>query len=192
MCNLYSVTTNKEALRELARAMGEWQDDDLGNFPPLSAVFPNWVAPVVRSRLEGGRQATYMRWGFPPPTIPGAKSRSPYLTNIRNTDSRYWRPYLNKLDHRCLVPVTSFAEPDNNQGSRSIWTWFARDERRPLMFFAGIWREWEGDRGTKRVRRTASIWSLASSPLTPALTLRLSIPMPRRSFCWINPPGRHG
>jgi putative SOS response-associated peptidase YedK len=149
MCNLYSVTTNKEALRELARAMGEWQDDDLGNFPPLSAVFPNWVAPVVRSRLEGGRQATYMRWGFPPPTIPGAKSRSPYLTNIRNTDSRYWRPYLNKLDHRCLVPVTSFAEPDNNQGSRSIWTWFARDERRPLMFFAGIWREWEGDRGTK-------------------------------------------
>ena len=47
------------------------------------------------------------------------------------------------------MPVTSFAEPDNNQGPRSIWTWFAQDENRPLMFFAGIWREWEGDRGTK-------------------------------------------
>jgi len=46
-------------------------------------------------------------------------------------------------------PVTSFAEPDNNQEPRSIWTWFAQDECRPLMFFAGIWREWEGDRGTK-------------------------------------------
>ena len=45
--------------------------------------------------------------------------------------------------------MTSFAEPDNNQGPRSIWAWFARDETRPLMFFAGIWREWEGDRGTK-------------------------------------------
>jgi putative SOS response-associated peptidase YedK len=28
---------------------------------------------------------------------------------------------------------------------------FARDESRPLMFFAGIRREWEGDRGTKAV-----------------------------------------
>src|SRR5260221_13244448 len=52
-------------------------------------------------------------------------------------------------EHRCLVPATSFAEPDNNQGPKSIWTWFAQDETRPLMFFAGIWREWEGDRGTK-------------------------------------------
>jgi putative SOS response-associated peptidase YedK len=49
--------------------------------------------------------------------------------------------------------VTSFAEPDNTQGPRSIWTWFSHndgsDDTRPLFFFAGIWREWEGDRGTK-------------------------------------------
>ena len=68
---------------------------------------------------------------------------------MRNCDSRYWQTYLKKPEHRCLVPVTSFSEPDNNQGPRSIWTWFARDESRPLFFFAGIWREWEGDRGTK-------------------------------------------
>lgn len=148
MCNLYSVTTNKEALRELARAMGEWLDET-GNFEPVPAVFPNRVAPVVRSAPNGGRQAINMRWGFPPPNIPGSKSKNPYLTNIRNTDSKYWLPYLKKLENRCLVPVTSFAEPDNNQGSRSIWTWFAQNETRPLMFFAGIWREWEGDRGTK-------------------------------------------
>ncbi len=148
MCNLYSVTTNKQALRELARAMGEWLDET-GNLEPLSAVFPNQVAPVVRSMPGGGRQAINMRWGFPPPNIPGRKPRNPYLTNVRNTDSRYWLTYLKKPEHRCLVPVTSFAEPDNNQGPRSIWTWFAQDESRPLMFFAGIWREWEGDRGTK-------------------------------------------
>ena len=64
--------------------------------------------------------------------------RNPYLTNVRNTDSKYWRTYLTKPAQRCLVPVTSFAEPDNNQGPRSIWTWFAQDETRPLMFFAGI------------------------------------------------------
>jgi len=90
-----------------------------------------------------------MRWGFPPPNIPGSKPRNPYLTNVRNTDSRYWLSYLKKPEHRCLVPVTSFAEPDNNQGPKSIWTWFAQDQSRPLFFFPGIWREWEGDRGTK-------------------------------------------
>jgi putative SOS response-associated peptidase YedK len=49
--------------------------------------------------------------------------------------------------------VTSFAEPDNRAGDKSpsVWTWFAQDESRPLMFFAGIWREWEGDRGTKTI-----------------------------------------
>src|SRR5580692_6409794 len=149
MCNLYSVTTNKQALRELARAIGEWQDEDLGNFEPLPAVFPNRMAPVVRSLPNGGRQALNMRWGFPPPNIPGSKPRNPYLTNVRKTDSKFWLPWLTKPEHRCLVPVTSFAEPDNNQGPRSVWTWFARDESRPLMFFAGVWREWEGNRGTK-------------------------------------------
>lgn len=149
MCNLYSVRTSKDEIRRLARTIADWHDDELGNFPPLPAVFPNRMAPVVRSMPDGGREAVKMLWGFPPPNIPGSKPRNPYLTNVRNTDSRYWLTYLKKLEHRCLVPVTSFAEPDNNQGPRSIWTWFAQDDSRPLMFFAGIWREWEGDRGTK-------------------------------------------
>lgn len=144
MCNLYSMTKSQAAIRELVKAMV----DRTGNLPPLPAIFPNRMAPVVRDGAEG-RELLMMRWGFPPPNIPGQKPRNPYLTNCRKTDSRYWQTYLKKPEHRCLVPVTSFAEPDNNQGPKSIWTWFARDESRPLMFFAGIWREWEGDRGTK-------------------------------------------
>jgi putative SOS response-associated peptidase YedK len=114
-----------------------------------------------------------MRWGFPPPTIPGSKPRNPYPTNVRKTDSRYWRPYLTKPEHRCLVPVTSFAEPDNRQGGRSIWTWFAQDESRPLMFFAGIWREWEGDRGTKTVPDVGKhlVFSLMTTDAGPDVAL---------------------
>jgi hypothetical protein len=55
MGSLYSITTNREALRELARAIGEWQDKDLGNFEPLPAVFPNRMAPVVRLLPNGDR-----------------------------------------------------------------------------------------------------------------------------------------
>ena len=144
MCNLYSMTKGPAAIRQLVKAM----IDHTGNLEPLPAIFPNRMAPVVR---HGGdqRELLMMRWGFPPPSIPGQKPRNPYLTNVRNTDSRYWQTYLKKPEHRCLVPVTSFSEPDNSQGPKSIWTWFAQDETRPLMFFAGIWREWEGDRGTK-------------------------------------------
>lgn len=147
MCNLYSMTKPQDAARAIAR-VGR---DLTGNLPPLPAIFPNRLAPVVRVASDGVRELVMMRWGFPPPVIPGSKPRNPYLTNVRNTDSRYWQTYLKKPEARCLVPVTSFAEPDNNQGPRSIWTWFAQDESRPLMFFAGIWREWEGDRGTKTV-----------------------------------------
>jgi putative SOS response-associated peptidase YedK len=147
MCNLYSMTKGPQAIRELAKAMRDFT----GNLEPLPAVFPNRMAPVVRAGADGQRELLMMRWGFPPPSIPGQNPRNPYLTNVRNTDSRYWQTYLKKPEQRCLVPVTSFAEPDNNQGPKSIWTWFAQDESRPLMFFAGIWREWEGDRGTKAV-----------------------------------------
>jgi putative SOS response-associated peptidase YedK len=147
MCNLYSVTKSQQAIRDLVKAIR----DLAGNMPSLPAIFPNGRAPVVRVAPDGIRELTMMRWGFPPPNIPGSKPRNPYLTNVRNTDSKYWRTYLTKPAQHCLVPVTSFAEPDNSQGPRSIWTWFAQDESRPLMFFAGIWREWEGDRGTKAV-----------------------------------------
>jgi putative SOS response-associated peptidase YedK len=91
----------------------------------------------------------YSRWGWVPPAIPGAKPRNPYLTNIRNTDSRFWLPALKKTSQRCLVPVTSFAEPSYNNGPKAEWTWFAQDGSRPLMFFAGVFKTHEGDRGTK-------------------------------------------
>ena len=47
------------------------------------------------------------RWGMPgPPQFGGAP-----ITNIRNTASRHWQPWLGP-EHRCLVPFTSFSEPD--------------------------------------------------------------------------------
>ncbi len=86
MCNLYSMTSNQRAILDLIRAMR----DQTGNLQPLPAVFPNKLAPIVRVAPDGVRELVMMRWGFPPPNIPGSKLRNPYLTNIRNTDSRYW------------------------------------------------------------------------------------------------------
>jgi putative SOS response-associated peptidase YedK len=145
MCNLYSQKRRQTEVRHLTKALR----DLAGNVPELTAISPNRTAPIVRNTPGGVRELIMARWGFPPPDIDGQKLRNPYFTKVRKTDSLYWLPYLQKTESRCLVPVTSFAAPDYNQGPRPIWTWFARDDNRPLMFFAGIWREWEGDRGTQ-------------------------------------------
>ena len=57
MCNLYSVTTNQEAIRRLFR-VGR---DLTGNLPPLPGIFPDYMAPVVRVAEDGEREPTAVR-----------------------------------------------------------------------------------------------------------------------------------
>jgi putative SOS response-associated peptidase YedK len=50
----------------------------------------------------------------------------------------------------CVVPASAFSEPDKNTPKGAVvWRWFERAKKQPF-FFAGIWRPWTGDRGTKR------------------------------------------
>jgi len=142
MCNLYSITTNQEAIIALFRVINRY----VGNLAPIPGVFPDYPAPVIRN--SGGElEMTMMRWGMPPPPRTGG----PPVTNIRNTSSPHWRGWL-KPENRCLVPANSFAEyaPEPNpETKKKDVVWFALDEDRPLFAFAGIWTTFNGDRGTK-------------------------------------------
>ena len=62
MCNLYSLDKGQDAIR---RALGV-DRDAAGNLPPLPAIFPDQMAPVVRL-AEGERELAMMRRGFPSP-----------------------------------------------------------------------------------------------------------------------------
>lgn len=158
MCNLYSVTKGQQAIRELSRAMR----DTTGNLPPMPGVFPDYPAPIVRTAADGVRELAMVRWGMPSSkkaVFDAAAKRADKLrakggtvdfdqllrhepdkgtTNVRNTASAHWKPYLFP-EHRCIVPFTSFSEPDQVGGSLQP-VWFALDEERPLAFFAGIWK----------------------------------------------------
>jgi putative SOS response-associated peptidase YedK len=136
MCNLYSMTKSREALTAYARAMR----DHTANQPPLPAIFPDQLAPVVRTGKDGAREVVTMRWGFPPP--PSGKRP---VTNIRNLASPYWRGWLDQSRFRCLVPATSFVE--YTDATPKVAHWFALGAERPLFCFAGIWRPWTGVRG---------------------------------------------
>jgi putative SOS response-associated peptidase YedK len=147
MCNLYTLRLSAWEVRNLMQhytLVGREWEHVIGARNDALEVYPNYEAPVVLVR-DGQRVVETMRWGFPPP--PGVGSKAP-VTNVRNAASSYWRPSIANKAQRCLVPVTAFAETDRNTSKPVVFRWFRRADGEPF-FFAGIWREWEGDRGTK-------------------------------------------
>jgi putative SOS response-associated peptidase YedK len=164
MCNLYNVTTTQAAIIAFTRALRDLS----GNLEPSLDIYPDYLAPVVRNGLDGQRELVRMRWGLPSSSraiLSAAVNRADKLrakgrtvddsafaellkmepdggtTNVRNTTSSHWRRWLG-VANRCVVPVTSFAEPDpasKPEGGRTPNAWFALSADRPLAFFAGIW-----------------------------------------------------
>ncbi len=131
MCNLYSFTRPQEAMRRLFP--GPPVLDRLGNLAPLTEIYPDYAAPVIRDGAEG-REMTLARWGLPtPPRYLAGKKTDRGVTNVRNTRSPHWRRWLGP-EHRCLVPFTRFAEPDRSKGGN---VWFRLEGDRP-GFFAGL------------------------------------------------------
>jgi putative SOS response-associated peptidase YedK len=165
MCNLYAIMRARAEVARLARAMS----DRAHNNPPTAGVYPNTDAPVIRTGADGQREMVDLRWGMPSSKlalIEAAEKRADKLrakgeavdfaellrtepdkgtTNVRNTISEktgktnaHWAPWLGPAN-RCLVPFTSFAEPDQDHQNTRQNVWFALDDSRPLAFFAGIW-----------------------------------------------------
>uniref|UniRef100_UPI003ADF865D SOS response-associated peptidase n=1 Tax=Paracoccus sp. T5 TaxID=3402161 RepID=UPI003ADF865D len=124
-------------MRQLFAGLG----DRVGNLEG-GRIFPDQLAPVIRHGDEG-LELVKARWGMPSPPAFLKTERDPGVTNVRNLASPHWRRWLSK-GHRCLVPLTSFAEP---RGKGKGNQWFASAEDRP-MFFAGI-----ECRGWKSVRK---------------------------------------
>jgi putative SOS response-associated peptidase YedK len=126
MCNLYSITTNQDAIRRLFGAL----NSRVGNLAPMPGVFPDYPAPIVRNASDG-RELVMARWGMPSSSralMDANKKRARKLeakgkpvdfkqllrmepdggtTNIRNVTSAHWRRWLGP-ENRCLVPFNCF------------------------------------------------------------------------------------
>ncbi|MER9654387.1 SOS response-associated peptidase [Mesorhizobium sp. M0152] len=150
MCNLYNITTSQEAIRQFTGALR----DILGNLEPSIDIYPNQFGAVVRNASDGLRELASLRWGMPTPTERVRGNSDPGTTNVRNPQYAHWQQYVG-TEHRCVVPVTSFAEPSPNPTDVDPETgikrnyWFALDETCPLFFFAGLWTPWHGVRKVK-------------------------------------------
>nr|WP_140846792.1 SOS response-associated peptidase family protein [Paracoccus sp. FO-3] len=162
MCNLYAQTKSQDAMRQVFQDVVEADEDlidETGNLPAMTGIWPDYPAPIVRCAPEGQWQLTMARWGMPtPPVYLKGKRTDPGVTNIRNTGSPHWRRWLG-MEHRCLVPFSSFSEIDSRPGApRNSPVWFALGQDRPLAFFAGIRTEWTSVRKLKEGEVTAELF----------------------------------
>jgi putative SOS response-associated peptidase YedK len=139
MCTLYANTKSRELIRALFRV----SPNRAAAFEPRNAILPSETAPVIRLADDGERELTNMSWGF----VRREPSRAPRrVVNTRDDQVRsnpFWRTSF--VARRCLVPATSYAEP---QGVKpATWHWFAitdSQDDRPLFAFPGLWRRYEG------------------------------------------------
>jgi putative SOS response-associated peptidase YedK len=146
--------------------VSQWAKDveSLINLMPAYQMNPDQSGPIIRNTADGRRQLTNARWGLPSPIFvqkKAAEARADKLrakgqtvdmdalirmepdrgvTNVRKLTLPHWKRWFD-IEHRCIVPVTSFAEPDpasQATGGKVPNAWFARDEQKSLMFLAGI------------------------------------------------------
>jgi putative SOS response-associated peptidase YedK len=179
MCNLYNVSIGPQAILEFTRAML----NAAGNLQP-GKIYPDYAAPIVRD-VDGVRTLTKARWGMPSSKkalLDATSKRADKLrakgkeiddaafrellrmepdigtTNIRNTSSSHWRPWLG-VENRCVVPATSFSEYGQVRGAdgKLPLHWLATGQEAPLFMFAGIWTTWTSVRKAREGEVTTDI-----------------------------------
>lgn len=104
---------------------------------------------VVRE-VAGARQIDAMTWGFPRHSKnkkTGKPNKPTHVNNARDDQllNPYglWREWFVQPAHRCLIPITAFAEAVGPEG-RMTRTWISIADQ-PLAACAGFWRptdEW--------------------------------------------------
>ena len=185
MCNLYSQTTNVEAIRRLFDVIRV--HPSAGNLPAQPAIFPGYTAPVVRL-TEGARELVMMSWGF---VLPQRDKAAKRVTNARDEKVRtstFWRGSFE--ERRCLVPVTSFAEPKGRKPA--VWHWFALkgEEPRPPFAFAGLWDRWKNEDG-KTIESCAILTTTPNERLA-SIHDRMPVILPPEEFdAWLSERTEH-
>ena len=127
------------------------------------ASFLTTNPPIVRYQ-DGERVIANARWGMPSPVFAlKGRNSDPGITNVRNVQSRHWQRWLG-VEHRCVVPFTSFSENEVLADGSRPPVWFALTEERPLAFFVGVWTpQWKSVRNVKEGETTNDLYAFLTT-----------------------------
>jgi len=131
MCNLYRMTAPADAVAKLFSAT-----------PAPGANYVPIIAPTDPGLVIVDRRVRAMTWGFPRidnSKVTGKPLKPKAVNNVRfeNLVSPFWRSSF--AARRCLIPVTAWAEPEGEQGSRTQ-TWLSLPDEE-IFAVGGIWRQ---------------------------------------------------
>ena len=127
-----------------------------------------------------------MTWGFPVRLKHMKPTSKPKPVNNARDDKlmTFWRPWFTNMAHRCLIPITSFAEAEGEKGKMTR-TWISVSDQ-PIAACAGLWRptdEWGDCYTMVMVDATEELWDIHDR--MPVI-LR-----PEDHDAWLNAPAEH-
>ena len=165
MCNWYSITRSRTEVRRWFKL----PDNRTSMFAPLDAIFPGYVAPVIRQASDGERELATMSCGFLLLMGGMAPRRVANVRDDKILSSPFWKGSFH--DRRCLVPVSSYCE--RNGQSPATWYWFTLtgDHPRPLFAFPNIWQQYTGPIKKDGLNVTQDVYAFMTTEPNP-LTAR--------------------
>lgn len=144
MCNLITLKASVEEVASYFKA----RRPKPTNASP-GEVWKGGTGFVVRE-VEGSRQLDAMVWGFPRHSLnkrTGQPNKPTHVNNARDdkllSPYNMWREWFLQPAHRCLIPISAFAEAVGPSGEMTR-TWISIVDQ-PLAACAGLWRptdEW--------------------------------------------------
>lgn len=106
-----------------------------------SEVFPSRPASFIRAAADGGREAVVGQWGLIP-WFAKAPKLAYSTSNARSEElaakATFKHPWAR--GQRCIIPATSFDEPNWETG-KNVWWRFRRADGDPWGL-AGLWNAW--------------------------------------------------
>jgi putative SOS response-associated peptidase YedK len=168
MCNHYEHLSADDliGLRQHYELLGmSWSEamaDYLCRFNRPRDIYRKQKGPVLIV-VNGEIKFEEMAWGMPasmPSRMGGDKlKRRVFVTKVGGNSRNHWKRWPAGAEvvsgarkyrgGRCLVPASAFAQPDGRTRKPVVERWFACADGKPF-FFAGVWREWDGDHGTTK------------------------------------------
>lgn len=87
----------------------------------------------------GERRLGQMRWGFPRMDAEMRERGEPpgIIGLVADLTNPLWQDVVQDMRHRCLIPLTHFANPAGDAGAKTR-TWFSVKDQ-PIAAWAGFW-----------------------------------------------------
>ncbi|WP_353191430.1 SOS response-associated peptidase family protein [Pandoraea pnomenusa] len=140
MCTNYRVP-DKQLFSEYygtPAPLGEWREE----------VYKDYFAPIIR-RDGDGRRSDLASFGMVPreKIPPGVKLFDTMNARAETVGEKRSFSGAWKKQQLCLIPTQVFYEPDYETGKAVRWA-IGMADGEPFAI-AGLWREWEGEGGTR-------------------------------------------